>query len=426
MNNTNTMTNNINAITLILVVILVVMLLLLGIFCILYFKSRNKKEKEIKSSKTSSGKDTSKSSKNYTVQSVFDFMEFDTVEDNMICTKNGGKYIMVVECQGVNYDLMSEVEKNAVEEGFIQFLNTLRHPVQIYTQTRTINLESSIRTYRDKVKQLEDELEKERRKYDQMVNSGAYTQEELDAAFYDLTKTTNLCEYGKDIIYNTERMSLNKNVLNQKYYIVIPYFPEELGETNFDKQEIKNLAFSELYTRAQSIIRTLSVCGVNGKVLDSNQLVDLLYVAYNRDDAELFGVDKAIESGYNELYSTAQDVIDKKMKALDNKIEQEAFEKANQMVTEAKSEKQKAYEKKESRLDDLVDQLASYIIEQNKTIVGEDVAKSAIKKIQEDTEARKKRGRPKKQQLEQMSNEEEGAKDEQEKETGRTRTTKTA
>ena len=47
-------------------------------------------------------------------------------------------------------------------------------------------------------------------------------------------------EYGKDIIYTTERMSLNKNVLNQKYYIIIPYYPEELGDTNFDKEEIKN------------------------------------------------------------------------------------------------------------------------------------------------------------------------------------------
>lgn len=38
-------------------------------------------------------------------------MEFDKIEDNMIITQNGIKYIMVVECQGVNYDLMSEVEK---------------------------------------------------------------------------------------------------------------------------------------------------------------------------------------------------------------------------------------------------------------------------------------------------------------------------
>ncbi len=367
-----------------------------------------------------------KSSKNYSVQSVFDFMEFDTIEDNMISTKNGNKYVMVVECQGVNYDLMSEVEKNSVEEGFIQFLNTLRHPIQIYTQTRTINLENSIQTYRNKIQEIENELEKEKRNYEQMVNSGRYTKEQLDAAFYDLTKTTNLYEYGKDIIYNTERMSLNKNILNQKYYIVVPYYPEDLGDTNFDKQEIKNLAFSELYTRAQSIVRALSACGVNGKVLDSNQLVDLLYVAYNRDDQEIYGVDKAIEAGYNELYSTAQDVVDKKMKALDNKIEQEAFAKANQKVIEAKSEKQKMIERKEETMEDLIAQMAQLIIEQNKAVIGKDIADSAVGKIQEEVTERKRRGRPKKQsQLEDTK--EGGTEDEQEERaTKRIRSAKTA
>ena len=97
--------------------------------------------------------------KTFTVGSVMDFMEFDRIEDNMIVQKNGLKYIMVVECQGINYDLMSEVEKNSVEEGFIQFLNTIRHPIQIYVQTRTINLESSLQTYRDKVKEIEDKIQ---------------------------------------------------------------------------------------------------------------------------------------------------------------------------------------------------------------------------------------------------------------------------
>ena len=116
------------------------------------------------------------------------------------------------------------------------------------------------------------------------------------------------------------------------------------------------MAFSELYTRAQSIIRTLGVCGVNGRVLNSNDLVDLLYVAYNRDDAEVYGVDKAIESGYDELYSTAPDVVDKKMRALNEQIERKAFDKANEKVIEAKSEKELAYEKKEESMDDLIDQ----------------------------------------------------------------------
>lgn len=391
--------NSINMITMILTVILGIMVMLLLVLGILYIKSKGKK-KDDKNDEiiAGTGNKKGKGTKSYSTESVFDFMEFDKIEDNMIITQNGIKYIMVVECQGVNYDLMSEVEKNSVEEGFIQFLNTLRHPVQIYTQTRTINLENSIQTYRAKVQEIEAELEKEKRKYQQMVNSDNYSEDELKAAFFELTKTTNLYEYGKDIIYTTEKMSLNKNVLNQKYYVVIPYYADELGENNFDKKEITSLAFSELYTRAQSIVRTLGVCGVNGKILDSNALADLLYVAYNRDDAEVYGVEKAIQAGYDELYSTAPDVLDKKMKALNEQIEKEAFDKANQKVMEAKSDKQKALEKKQDSMEDLIDQMAKMIIEQNKNIVGKEIAQNAIEKVNQDKVKRK--GRPKKQEVE--------------------------
>lgn len=393
------MMNSINMITMILTVILGIMVMLLLVLGILYIKSKGKKKDEKNDEIIAgTGNKKGKGTKSYSTESVFDFMEFDKIEDNMIITQNGIKYIMVVECQGVNYDLMSEVEKNSVEEGFIQFLNTLRHPVQIYTQTRTINLENSIQTYRAKVQEIEAELEKEKRKYQQMVNSDNYSEDELKAAFFELTKTTNLYEYGKDIIYTTEKMSLNKNVLNQKYYVVIPYYADELGENNFDKKEITSLAFSELYTRAQSIVRTLGVCGVNGKILDSNALADLLYVAYNRDDAEVYGVDKAIQAGYDELYSTAPDVLDKKMKALNEQIEKEAFDKANQKVMEAKSDKQKALEKKQDSMEDLIDQMAKMIIEQNKNIVGKEIAQNAIEKVNQDKVKRK--GRPKKQEVE--------------------------
>ncbi len=407
----------INMLEVLIMIVLIVMFILLAVFCILYFKSKTKSEPNKVTEQDGNTKNT-KTTKTYKTESVFDFMEFDKIEDNMICIKNDSKYVMVVECQGVNYDLMSEVEKNAVEEGFIQFLNTLRHPIQIYTQTRTINLDKSIQTYRDKVSEIEQNLEKEKRKYEQMVSSGRYTDEQLNAAFYELTKANNLYEYGKDIIYNTERMSLNKNVLNQKYYVVIPYYPDELGDNNFDKKEIRNLAFSELYTRAQSIIRTLSVCGVNGKVLNSNELVDLLYVAYNRDDAEIYGVDRAMQSGYDELYSTAPDVVDKKIRALDEKIQKEAFEKANQKVIEAKSDKQQELERKQAARENLVDQMAKMIIEQNRNIIGNDIATSAIEKVEEE---QKRKGRPKK------TLEEGGTKEnEQKKQTTRKRVKKSA
>ena len=391
------MLNDINTITIILAVALGIFLLLLIILAAVYFSSKSKERKEEQAKTPSTNTNVKKDSKKtYTVESVFDFMDFDKIEDNMISQKNGERYIMVVECQGVNYDLMSEVEKNAVEEGFIQFLNTLRHSIQIYTQTRTINLENSIQTYREKVKELDDKLERQRMQYQNMVDSGKYSKQQLEQAYYELTKQTNLCEYGKDIIYTTERMSLNKNVLNKKYYIVIPYYTSELGQNDFDKDEKKNLAFSELYTRAQSIIRILSVCGINSRILDSNGLVDLLYVAYNRDDAEVYGLDKALKAGYDELYSTAPDVLDKKMRALDAKIEQEAFNKANGAVIEAKSKKQKALERKENRMDDLIEQMAQLIIDENRAAIGNRVADDAKDIIKEERARRK--GRPRKEE----------------------------
>lgn len=411
------MTNNIEMLTSILMIVIVVIVILLAVLAIVYFTSKNKKEKKTQNSVTENTDVKEQKSKTFAVESVMDFMEFDRVEDNMIVQKSGSKYVMVIECQGINYDLMSAVEKNSVEEGFIQFLNTIRHPIQIYVQTRTINLESSLQTYKDRVKEIEDNLERQEMRYKEMASSGNYSREQLNQAYYELTKQRNLTEYGKDIIYSTERMSLNKNVLNQKYYIVVPYYPEELGQNDFDKEEIKNLSFSELYTRCQSIIRTLAACEVNGKILTSNELVDLLYVAYNRDEQETFGVDKALRAGYDELYSTAPDVLDKKMRTLDAKIEEEAFNKANEKVIEAQSAKERALKRKENNIDNLIAQMAELIVEQNRAVVGSDVANDAIKRIRDEKENNK----------EKVEKNEKGGTEENVKETKkRRRTTKTA
>ena len=382
------MIDNLNTLTAILTVVIIAIVILIAVLALVYVTSKTKKEKKQKheSDNSNNVNAIADKTKTFAVESVFDFMEFDKIEDNMIIQKKGNKYIMVVECQGINYDLMSEVEKNGVEEGFIQFLNTIRYPIQIYTQTRTINLEGSIQTYKEKVKVIEDTLEKQELQYKDMVSSGRYSKEQ---AYYTLTKQRNLAEYGKDIIYTTEKMSLNKNVLNKKYYVVVPYYPEDVENANLDKEEIKNMAFSELYTRSQSILRTLAVCGINGKILSSNDLVDLLYVAYNRDEQETYGLDRAMQAGYDELYSTAPDVFDKKMKALDEKIEQEAFKKANEKVFEAKSEKQRKFERKEEKTEDLIEKMAKLIIEQNSATIGRDVAKAAEKKIDDEATARK-------------------------------------
>ena len=377
------MTNSSQILTIILYIMLIIMFVLLFVLAFIYINMKVKKKQQEEEEKIKSGEQQPQvekgKTKTFTVASVFDFMEFDKVEDNMIVQKNGNRYVMVIECQGINYDLMSQAEKISVEEGFIQFLNTLSYPVQIYTQTRKINLEDSLNTYKTEVAQIEQEYSREKMRYQKVMSSPDATDEQRKKALYDFTKQKNLYEYGKDIIYNTEKMSLNKNILNKKYYVVIPYYVEEQG--NYDKNEIREQAFSELYTKAQSIIRTLSVSSVIGRVLSSTELVDLLYMAYNREDAESYGVDKALKAGYNELYSTAPDYMDKKLKMLDAQIARDAMNLANTKVIEAQTEKQKEYARKVETKDDIINDLAQLIIQENEAMLGKDVAEKAKEKV---------------------------------------------
>ena len=390
------MDNDISQILFITLLVLVfVLIIFLAIFAVIKIRDSKLKKKENaaqKTNKKANSNSKKEESTGYSKLSIFDFMDFDGVEDNMIVQKNGKRYIMVIECQGVNYDLMSAMEKVGVEEGFQQFLNTLRHPIQIYIQTRTINLEKSIITYKEKVKEIEDRYNRTVREYNRMLQSEAYTKQQMDAAFFNLTKQRNLYEYAKDIIENTERMSLNKNILNKKYYVILSYRPEEASVNTYDAEELRNMAFSELYTKSQALIRTLTGCSVAGRILNSAELIELLYVAYNRDDSEIFGLEKAIEAGYEEIYSTSQDVFEKKMKVIDEQIKDKAIDLANNAIDKVKTKTkiQKMAEEKEKKMDDLISQMAKMILEENKKVVGVELANNAINEIKE--EEQKKRG----------------------------------
>ena len=377
--NSETSTQLIQLLTYVLIPIVIAVFGLIGFLVYIYAKER--KDKQAKENIDNPVNNTSKTVNNK--QSIFNFMGFDTVRDNMIIQKNGTRYLMVVECQGINYDLMSGVEKTSVEEGFVQFLNTLRYPIQIYIQTRSINLESSLVGYRGKVKDVEMKLRNMQMQYEQMRESGEYSDEQLKRAFYEVTKQSNLYEYGKSVLQDTERMSLNKNILNKKYYIIIPYYSTEASGENLDKKEIEGIAFSELYTRAQSLIRSISVCGVRGKILRSNELIELLYMAYNRDEAETFGLDKAIKAGFNEMYSTAPNVLQKKMKELDKMIEEKALDLANEKVDQAKTELERQVQEKEENIDDLISEMAKLIIEENEKYIGKELKEKAIEKVDE-------------------------------------------
>ena len=174
-------------------------------------------------------------------------------------------------------------------------------------------------------------------------------------------------------------MSLNKNILIKKYYIITSYYANNSDSEYLSNEEIKDAAFSDLYTKCQSIIRALASAEVIGRVLNSDELVDLLYNAYNRDESDTFGINKAQEAGFDELYVTAEDVLQKRMIALDKQIEEKALDVAEEAVLFATS--QRELREKEENIDDLINEFAKQLIEDNRQYLGDDVVETAKEQV---------------------------------------------
>lgn len=367
----------VSMLTIIAIILVVVIFVLIAVWIFIVAKEKKKENKE-----QSEEKETSKNKVTYNMNSIFDFMEFEKIEDNMIIQKKG-KFLMVIECQGVNYDLMSDMERTSVEQGFIEFLNTLKSEIQIYVQTRTVNLEQSIQSYKLKFRDIQDKYNVLQNQYAQMreAEPGTYTDKQIYDTYVEYLRQKNKYEYTQDIIADTEKSSLNSSVLHKKYYIIIPYYEDEVSTQNYTKDEIQSMVFSELYTKARSIMRTLTRCEINSKILDSQGLIELLYNAYNRDDSDVFSAKQALNSGFEALYSTAPDVLDKKMKLINQKIEEDAVKVAQQAILEAKSDKEMMVRIREENAKNLIFDMAEQLITENQEYLGQDISEDAKVKV---------------------------------------------
>ena len=374
----------------ILIAIISIIVVLIFVLIAIYYKDKLAKKREEEEEKPKSDEELKQDRK-----SVFRFMEFDEIEDNMIVQDNGARYLMVVECKGINYDLLSGVEKTSVEEGFIQFLNTLKHEIQLYIQTRKVNLSQSTARYNERLERIRLDLQREEEKYRDLQRQPNVSKDELLKEIKEVTKKRNLYEYGKDIIQNTEQMAENRDITTKQYYIVIPYYTEEITSAgDFDKREISSMAFSELYTRAQTIVSGLTSCEVRGKILNSQELVELLYVAYNREQYDIYDFETYMsQSGYQSLYSISEDVLEKKMKALDNEI----VEKANQKVIDAyeyttneMKMKRRMIEERQKNMQEYIDDLAEQMVDRESEVIGKTIAEQTKQNIRKMSQKKEK------------------------------------
>lgn len=200
-------------------------------------------------------------------------LEIAEIRDGIVIM-NDGSFRSVVMVKSINFDLMSPQEQEAVEYSYQAFLNSLYFPVQIFIRSQRVDLQPYI-----------ERLDKIRSEHDNML----------------------LALLMDDYIAYIDQLSLQTNIMDKKFYVVIPYFPHvdvqkaitqsknfvtgvmSLFDTK-EKHVVVNeadleKAKTELRNRVQSVLSGLMQCSIQGLPLDTQELIELYYDTYNPDTA---------------------------------------------------------------------------------------------------------------------------------------------
>lgn len=191
-----------------------------------------------------------------------------------IVIMNDGSFRSVVMVKSINFDLMSQIEQEAVEFSYQGFLNSLYFPVQIVIRSEKVDLQPYI-----------EKLDKIRTEHDNML----------------------LALLMNDYIGYIDQLAQQTNIMDKRFYIVVPYFPQvdvqkALTQSKtfltglaglFSSQEQHVVineedlekAKTELRNRVQSVLSGLLQSNIQGLPLDTQELIELFYDSYNPDTA---------------------------------------------------------------------------------------------------------------------------------------------
>ena len=198
------------------------------------------------------------------------------IRDGVVILRDGSLRSVIMG-SAVNFDLMSEQEQTGVEYAYQGFLNSLHFPVQIVVASRRVDIDGYV--------------------------------ENLQAL---QTNQSNplLADLMDDYIENIKGLVEEVNIMEKKFYVVVPYFPTPtLRDTKNIIENLKGIISpksvvsinevdfrqfkQELTQRVALVSNGLSQIGIRAIPLNTQELIDLYYGWYNPDVAQN---EKLIES----------------------------------------------------------------------------------------------------------------------------------
>ena len=195
------------------------------------------------------------------------FIDIAQIQDDVVVLKDGSMRAIILT-SSLNFALKSDQEQVATVSSYVQFLNSLKFPIQIVIQSRKLNIDKYL-----------DELEQ---KYKEQTN--------------DLLKL-QIADYRNFI---AELIELG-DIMSKRFYVVVPFTPGGDDQKGFferlqslfipaTKVTLQRAKFldrrKELLQRVQLVMSGLSGMGLNSALLKTQNLIELYYESYNPEIAE--------------------------------------------------------------------------------------------------------------------------------------------
>lgn len=193
-----------------------------------------------------------------------------------IAIMNDGSFRAAMMCKSINFDLMSEQEREAVEFSYQGFLNSLYFPIQIFIRSQKVDL----RPYLEK-------LDKTRTQQDNMLL--ALLMEDYIGFLADIAQQTNIMDKKFYVIISYPDPDENiRSAVKQStgfFSGVMDLFSGSKTPHVVVNESVLENAKTELKNRVQAVMQGLQQCGVQSLPLDTEELIELYYDAYNPDTA---------------------------------------------------------------------------------------------------------------------------------------------
>jgi type IV secretory pathway VirB4 component len=201
-------------------------------------------------------------------------LQISEIRDGIVIMSDGS-FRAVIMCKSINFDLMSPQEREAVEFSYQGFLNSLYFPVQIFVRSQKVDL----RPYLER-------MDKIRTSQDNMLL--ALLMEDYIAFLADIAQQTNIMDKKFYVVikYPDSNQDIRKALKQSTGFFggLLGMFSSSVRGVVIDENTLET-AKTELKNRVQAVMQGLAQAGIQSLPLDTEELIELYYDAYNPDTA---------------------------------------------------------------------------------------------------------------------------------------------